>query len=488
MQNLGDLRQVRVEKLNDLIDAGRDPFKISKYEVTSNSVTIKNNYEELEGKIVSIAGRIMSKRGQGKVGFYDIQDNAGRIQMFVKKDNIGEEEYKWLKTYDIGDIIGVKGEVFKTKTEEISIRANEVILLSKSLQTLPEKFHGLKDPDIRYRQRYVDLIVNPEIKEVFLMRSKIIKGIREYLDNEGFLEVETPTLSPIAGGANARPFITHHNTLDIDMYMRIANELFLKRLVVGGLGDGVYEMGKMFRNEGMDTRHNPEYTAIEVYKPFADFNDMMDLTENIVAHCAIKVHGTTKLNYQGKEIDFTPPWRRVKMQDMVKEYVGVDFDLINTDEEAIKVAKEKRIEITPLMTRGHVISALFEEYCEQHLEQPTFVTHHPVEISPLAKRNTDDPRLTDRFEAFANTWEIANAFSELNDPIDQRERFEAQVKQKEAGDDEAHMMDNDFINAIEVGLPPTGGLGIGVDRVIMLLTNQVSIRDIILFPTMKPID
>ncbi|MDD2494116.1 MAG: lysine--tRNA ligase [Tissierellia bacterium] len=488
IQNLGDLRQVRVEKLNDLIDAGRDPFKISKYEVTSNSVTIKNNYEELEGKIVSIAGRIMSKRGQGKVGFYDIQDNAGRIQMFVKKDNIGEEEYKWLKTYDIGDIIGVKGEVFKTKTEEISIRANEVILLSKSLQTLPEKFHGLKDPDIRYRQRYVDLIVNPEIKEVFLMRSKIIKGIREYLDNEGFLEVETPTLSPIAGGANARPFITHHNTLDIDMYMRIANELFLKRLVVGGLGDGVYEMGKMFRNEGMDTRHNPEYTAIEVYKPFADFNDMMDLTENIVAHCAIKVHGTTKLNYQGKEIDFTPPWRRVKMQDMVKEYVGVDFDLINTDEEAIKVAKEKRIEITPLMTRGHVISALFEEYCEQHLEQPTFVTHHPVEISPLAKRNTDDPRLTDRFEAFANTWEIANAFSELNDPIDQRERFEAQVKQKEAGDDEAHMMDNDFINAIEVGLPPTGGLGIGVDRVIMLLTNQVSIRDIILFPTMKPID
>ncbi len=488
IQNSGDLRQVKVEKLKELIKAGRDPFKISKYEVTTNSKTIKDNFEEMEGKHVSIAGRIMSKRGQGKVGFYDIQDSDGRIQMFVKQETIGEEEYNWLKTYDIGDILGVKGEVFKTKMGEISVRAEEVKLLSKSLQTLPEKFHGLKDQDIRYRQRYVDLIVNPEIKDVFIMRNKIIRGIREYLDNAGYLEVETPTLSPIAGGANARPFITHHNTLDIDMYMRIANELFLKRLVVGGLGDGVYEMGKMFRNEGMDTRHNPEYTAIEIYKPYADFNDMMDLTENIVAFVAMKARGTTKVNYQGKEIDFTPPWRRVKMQDMVKEYTGIDFDLINTDEEAIKVAKEKHIEITPLMTRGHVISALFEEFCEEYLEQPTFVTHHPVEISPLAKRNVEDPRLTDRFEAFANTWEIANAFSELNDPIDQRERFEEQVKQKEAGDDEAHMMDNDFVNAIEVGLPPTGGLGIGVDRVIMMLTDQVSIRDIILFPTMKPID
>lgn len=488
IQNSGDLRQVKVEKLKELIKAGRDPFKISKYEVTTNSKAIKDSFEEMEGKHVSIAGRIMSKRGQGKVGFYDIQDSDGRIQMFVKQDTIGEEEYNWLKTYDIGDILGVKGEVFRTKMGEISVRAEEVKLLSKSLQTLPEKFHGLKDQDIRYRQRYVDLIVNPEIKDVFIMRNKIIRGIREYLDNAGYLEVETPTLSPIAGGANARPFITHHNTLDIDMYMRIANELFLKRLVVGGLGDGVYEMGKMFRNEGMDTRHNPEYTAIEIYKPYADFNDMMDLTENIVAFVAMKARGTTKVNYQGREIDFTPPWRRVKMQDMVKEYTGIDFDLINTDEEAIKVAKEKHIEITPLMTRGHVISALFEEFCEEYLEQPTFVTHHPVEISPLAKRNVDDPRLTDRFEAFANTWEIANAFSELNDPIDQRERFEEQVKQKEAGDDEAHMMDNDFVNAIEVGLPPTGGLGIGVDRVIMMLTDQVSIRDIILFPTMKPID
>ena len=488
IQNSGDLRQVRVDKLKDLINAGRDPYKVSKYDVTDNTKYIKDNFEQMEGKRVSIAGRIMSKRGQGKVGFYDVQDSVGRIQMFVKEEAIGEEEYKWLRTYDIGDIIGIKGEVFKTKMGEVSVRAEEVSLLSKSLQTLPEKFHGLKDQDIRYRQRYVDLIVNPEIKDVFLMRNKIVRGVREYLDEAGYLEVETPILSPIAGGANARPFITHHNTLDIDMYMRIANELFLKRLVVGGLGDGVYEMGKMFRNEGMDTRHNPEYTAIEIYKPYADFNDMMNLTENIVAHCAMKVHGTTKVDYQDKVIDFTPPWRRVKMQDMVKEYTGIDFDLINTDEEAIKIAKEKRIEITPLMTRGHVIAALFEEFCEEHLDQPTFVTHHPVEISPLAKRNIEDPRLTDRFEAFANTWEIANAFSELNDPIDQRERFEAQVKQKEAGDDEAHMMDNDFINAIEVGLPPTGGLGIGVDRMIMLLTNQVSIRDIILFPTMKPID
>lgn len=488
IQNSGDLRQVKINKLKELIEAGRDPFKISKYEVTSNSDSIKNGYEELEGKMVSIAGRIMSKRGQGKVGFYDIQDNVGRIQIFIKEDTVGAEEYKWIKTYDIGDIIGVEGEVFKTKTGEISVRAEKIMLLSKSLQTLPEKFHGLKDFDIRYRQRYVDLIVNPEIKEVFLMRNKIIRSIREYLDDAGYLEVDTPILSPIAGGANARPFITHHNTLDIDMYMRIANELFLKRLVVGGLGDGVYEMGKMFRNEGMDTRHNPEYTAMEVYKPYADFNDMMDLTENIVAHAAMKVRGTTKVEYQGKILDFTPPWKRVRMQDMVREYAGVDFDVINTDEEAIKVAKQKGVEITPLMTRGHVISALFEKFCEDHLDQPTFVTHHPVEISPLAKRNIEDPRLTDRFEAFANTWEIANAFSELNDPIDQRERFEEQVKQKEAGDDEAHMMDNDFINAIEVGLPPTGGLGIGVDRVIMMLTNQVSIRDIILFPTMKPLD
>lgn len=488
IQNQGDLRQVRLDKFNELKRVGRNPFEISKFNVTSNSEEIKDKFTEMEGKTVSIAGRIMSKRGQGKVGFYDIQDTFGRIQIFAKQDTLGEVEYNYLKSNDIGDIIGVQGEVFRTQMGEISVRAESVVLLTKSLQTLPEKYHGLKDTEIRYRQRYVDLIVNPETKEVFKKRNIIIKGIREYLDNNGYMEVDTPILSVIAGGANARPFITHHNTLDIDMYMRIANELYLKRLIVGGLADGVYEMGKMFRNEGMDTTHNPEYTAIEIYRAYADYNDMMELTENIIAYVCEKVNGTTKINYNGTDLDFTPPWRRVRMQDMVKEYTGIDFDLINTDEEAIEVAKKKHIEITPLMTRGHVINALFEEYCEEHLVQPTFVTHHPVEISPLAKRNVADPRLTDRFEAFANTKEIANAFSELNDPIDQRERFEDQLKQKEAGDDEAHMMDNDFINAIEVGLPPTGGLGIGVDRVIMFLTNQVSIRDIILFPTMKPID
>lgn len=488
VQNTNDLRQVKISKLQELIKAGRDPFKISKYEVTSYSTDIKDNFEEMEGKKESVAGRIMSKRGQGKVAFYDIQDHLGRIQIFIKQDAIGEEEYKWVKTYDIGDIIGVKGEVFKTKMGEISLRADEVKLLSKSLYTLPEKFHGLKDQEIRYRQRYVDLIVNPEIKEVFLKRNQIIKGIREYLDKDGYLEVETPILGPIAGGANARPFTTHLNALDMDMQMRIANELFLKRLIVGGLGNGVYEMGKMFRNEGMDMKHNPEFTNIEVYRPYADFNDMMDLTENIVAFLAEKVTGSMKVKYQDKEFDFTPPWKRVRMQDMVKEYTGIDFDEIKTDEEAVAVAKEKGLEVTPLMTRGNVISELFEEYCEEHLNQPTFVTHHPVEISPLSKRNVEDPRLTDRFEAFVNTWEIANAFSELNDPIDQKQRFEDQLKLKEAGDEESHPMDMDFINAIEVGLPPTGGLGIGVDRVIMLLTNQTSIRDIILFPTMKPID
>lgn len=488
IQNQGDLRQVRLDKFNELKRVGRNPFEISKFDVTAKADEIKSKFEEMEGKHVSVAGRIMSKRGQGKVSFYDIQDTSGRIQIFAKQETLGEEEYKYLKTYDIGDIIGVKGEVFRTQMGEISVRAESVLLLTKTLQTLPEKFHGLKDTEIRYRQRYVDLIVNPEIREVFRKRTMIIKGIREYLDNHGFMEVETPILSAIAGGANARPFITHHNTLDIDMYMRIANELYLKRLIVGGLADGVYEMGKMFRNEGMDTTHNPEYTAIELYKAYADYNDMMELTENIIAYVCEKVNGTTKVNYNGVELDFTPPWRRVRMQDMVKQYVGVDFDLINTDEEALAIAIEKGIEIKPLMTRGHVISALFEEFCEQYLIQPTFVTHHPVEISPLAKRNVADPRLTDRFEAFANTKEIANAFSELNDPVDQRERFEEQVKQKEAGDDEAHMMDYDFINAIEVGLPPTGGLGIGVDRVIMMLTNQVSIRDIILFPTMKPLE
>ena len=410
----------------------------------------------------------------------------GRIQILSKIDELGEEAYKIISYLDMGDIIGVEGEVFKTQSGEISVKAKKLTLLSKSLQILPEKWHGLKDPDLRYRQRYVDLIVNPEVKETFLLRNKIIRKIREYLDNLGYLEVETPILGNIAGGANARPFLTHHNALNIDMSLRIANELYLKRLIVGGF-DKVYEMGKMFRNEGMDTRHNPEFTNIELYEAYADYNDMMEITENLVAYVAKEVLGTTKVEYQGKTIDFTPPWRRIKMQDAVKEHTGVDFDKINTDEEAIEVAKEHKFEIKPGMTRGHVISEMFEEFCEQYMDQPTFIIGHPVEISPLAKRNPDDPRITNRFEAFANCWEIANAFSELNDPIDQRERFEEQLRQKEYGDDEAHPMDEDFLNAIEVGLPPTGGLGIGVDRLIILLTNQASIRDVIFFPTMKPI-
>ncbi|OFK81806.1 lysine--tRNA ligase [Anaerosphaera sp. HMSC064C01] len=488
MQNtdLNEMLQIRRQKLKDLQDQGKNPFKIEKFNPDHHTTDITDNFEEFEGKEVTLAGRVMSKRGHGKISFMDIQDMKGRIQILSKIDELGEEAYKIISYLDMGDIVGVEGEVFKTQSGEISIKAKKLTLLSKSLQILPEKWHGLKDPDLRYRQRYVDLIVNPEVKETFLLRNKIIKKIREFLDNLGYLEVETPILGNIAGGANARPFLTHHNALNIDMSLRIANELYLKRLIVGGF-DKVYEMGKMFRNEGMDTRHNPEFTNIELYEAYADYNDMMEITENLVAYVAKEVLGTTKVEYQGKTIDFTPPWKRIKMQDAVKEHTGVDFDKINTDEEAIEVAKEHKLEIKPGMTRGHVISEMFEEYCEQYMDQPTFIIGHPVEISPLAKRNPDDPRITNRFEAFANCWEIANAFSELNDPIDQRERFEEQLRQKEYGDDEAHPMDEDFLNAIEVGLPPTGGLGIGVDRLIILLTNQASIRDVIFFPTMKPI-
>ncbi len=485
-ENFNEMLKIRREKLKELQEMGENPFLIEKYEYTHHSTTIKENFEELEEETVSVAGRIMARRGHGKVSFMDLQDSQGRIQIFAKMDVLGEEAYKKLSYLDLGDIIGVKGKVFKTKTGEISVRAEEIILLTKSLQILPEKFHGLKDPDLRYRQRYVDLIVNPEVKEIFILRTKIIKAIREFLDNRGFLEVETPILNTIAGGANARPFITHHNTLDIDMYLRIANELYLKRLIVGGF-EKVYEMGRMFRNEGMSYKHNPEFTSIELYQAYADYEDMMEITEQIVAYAAEKALGTTKISYQGKEIDLTPPWKRMTMIDAVKEYTGVDFNEIDTDEEAIKVAKEKGLEVTPDMKRGHIISEMFEEFCEKHLVQPTFITHHPVEVSPLAKRNPEDPRLTNRFEAFINTWEIANAFSELNDPIDQKERFLEQVRRREAGDAEAHMMDTDFINALEVGLPPTGGLGIGIDRLVMILTNQTSIRDVILFPTMKPI-
>lgn len=486
IENLSEVLQVRRDKLSELQKMGRDPFKISKYNVSHHSNEVVDNYDSLEGQKVSLAGRIMSKRIMGKASFMHLQDQNGRIQAYVKRDDIGTDEYKLFKTYDIGDIVGIEGFVFKTKTEEVSVHVEKLVLLSKSLQVLPEKYHGLKDVDLRYRQRYVDLIVNPEVKDAFLTRTKALKALRSYLDERGFLEVETPILNTIAGGANARPFITHHNTLDIPMYLRIANELYLKRLIVGGF-DKVYEMGRMFRNEGMDMKHNPEYTAIELYQAYADYRDMMDITENVISHMAQVATGSMKINYQGTEIDFTPPWKRMTMEECVKEYAGVDFSEINTDEEALAIAREKGIEITPGMRRGEVINAFFEEFGEDKLIQPTFITHHPVEVSPLAKRNVEDPRRTDRFEAFANKWELANAFSELNDPIDQRGRFEDQVRKRELGDDEACEMDEDFINALEVGLPPTGGLGIGIDRVIMLLTDSTTIRDVLLFPTMKPL-
>lgn len=479
--------QIRRDKLKNLMENGKNPFLVEKYDYTHHSKNIIENFEELQDSTVSVAGRIMSKRGHGKAMFMDVQDSEGRIQAFIKQNLVGEEEYEDIKDLDLGDIIGVTGQVFKTQAGEISIRASELKLLTKSLQILPEKFHGLKDQDLRFRQRYVDLIVNPEVKETFILRTNIIKAIRKYLDDRGFLEVETPILSTIAGGANARPFVTHHNTLDIDMYLRIANELYLKRLIVGGF-EKVYEMGKMFRNEGMSPRHNPEFTNIELYQAYVDYEAIMELTEELFAYVAEETLGSTVINYQGTDIELAPPWKRMDMTDAVKEYTGVDFYAIDTDEEAREVAKAKGLEVDKNMTRGHIISEMFEEFCEQHLVQPTFITGHPVEISPLAKRNPDDPRITNRFEAFINTWELANAFSELNDPIDQRQRFEEQAKQKDQGDDEAHPMDTDFINAIEVGLPPTGGLGIGVDRMIILLTNQPSIRDILLFPTMKPIE
>lgn len=483
--NLNEILMLRRERLKELMDEGKNPFLIENYDVKNKSSDIKENFEELEETETSVAGRVMSKRGHGKISFLDIQDSQGRIQIFARKDAL-EDSYEDVKKLDIGDIVGVKGTIFKTKAGEISIRASEVTLLSKSLQILPEKFHGLKDVDLRYRQRYVDLIVNPEIKEVFLTRTKIIKAIRQFLDDKGYLEVETPILGTIAGGANAKPFLTHHNALDIDMQMRIANELFLKRLIVGGF-DKVYEMGKMFRNEGISTKHNPEFTNMELYAAYEDYEYIMNLTEELFVYVAKEVLGTLEIEYQGTKLDLTPPWKRISMEEMVKEIVGVDFDEIDTDEKALEVAKEKGLKPEPFWTRGHVISELFEEFCETTLVQPTFVTGHPVEISPLSKRNPDDPRITNRFELFMNTWELANAFSELNDPIDQRERFEAQVADKESGDEEAHPMDYDFINAIEVGLPPTGGLGIGVDRMIMIYTNQPSIRDILFFPTMKPL-
>lgn len=485
-QELSEILLIRREKLKDLQQKGKNPFTIEKFDRTHQSQDILNDFENLEGQIASIAGRIVSKRGHGKAGFAHIQDMQGRFQIYVRQDQIGEENYHEYTTFDLGDIIGVTGEIFRTKRGEISLKAQEIQLLTKSLQPLPEKWHGLKDQDLRYRQRYVDLIVNPEVKDVFIKRTKIIKKIREFLDNKDYLEVETPILNTIAGGANARPFITHHNTLDIDMYLRIANELFLKRLIVGGF-DKVYEMGRMFRNEGMSYKHNPEYTAIELYEAYADYNDMMEITENLVEFVAIEVLGTTKINYGENELELKAPWKRVSMHELVAEKTGIDFMSADSNEEARNLGRSlKYIENIDKLTKGEIINIAFEEYCEEDLMQPTFVLHHPVDVSPLAKRNPDNPIITNRFEAFILGREIANGFSELNDPIDQKQRFMSQLEARESGDEEAHMMDEDFVNALEIGLPPTGGLGIGVDRLIMFLTNTQSIRDVLLFPTMKP--
>ena len=481
------LIQIRKDKLKELQEQGKDPFEITKFNRTNSAGEIKANYEEFENKDVTVAGRIIAKRIMGKASFCTIQDSDEKIQSYVSINDLGEESYKAFKTFDIGDIIGITGFVFKTRTEEISVHAKEVTLLSKSLRPLPEKFHGLKDVDLRYRQRYVDLIMNPEVKETFRKRSQIISEIRKILDEKGFLEVETPVLNTISGGATARPFITHHNTLNIPMYLRIATELNLKRLIVGGY-DKVYEMGRIFRNEGMDIRHNPEFTTIELYAAYQNYHDMMDITEELFQKCAMKVCGTTRLTYQGTEIDLGGKWKRVTMIDSIKEACGVDFNTINTDEEAVALAKERKLEIPAgKETRGHIISLFFDEYVEKTILQPTFIYDYPVEISPLAKRSPKDPRLTERFEVFIDGREYGNAFSELNDPIDQYERFKEEIAARENGDDEAGMMDEDFINALEYGMPPTGGLGIGIDRLVMLLTDSASIRDVLLFPTMKPL-
>ena len=480
---------LRREKLSELQKQGKDPFDVYKVERTHMSEEVKKDYENLEGSIVTVAGRIMSKRGQGKVVFSDIYDRDGRIQLFIKIDEVGEEALKSYKSYDLGDWVVATGEVFKTKTGEVSVKVKSFELICKSLKPLPEKWHGLKDPDLRYRQREVDMISNPEVKLNFIKRAAILKGIREFLDNRGFIEVETPMLSPIAGGASARPFITHHNTLDIDMYLRIAPELYLKRAIVAGL-EKVYDMGRTFRNEGMSVRHNPEFTMIELYEAFADYNDMMEIAENMIAYVCEKVNGTTKVMYQGTEIDFAPPWRRITMVDAVKEHTGIDFNEIGSDEEAQAIAKEKNLEFKKNLshvTKGEVLNALYEEYCEQHMIQPTFICDYPVEISPLTKKKRGDEMFTERFEGFVFGREICNAYSELNDPIVQRERFKQQEKERELGDDEAYMIDEEFMSALETGMPPTGGLGIGIDRVIMFLTDSASIRDVIMFPTMKPV-
>lgn len=486
-ENLGDLLKVRREKLAALQEAGKNPFEITKYDVTHHSSDVKDNFDELEGKTVSLAGRIMSKRVMGKASFCHIQDLKGTIQVYVARDNIGEDSYKDFKKYDMGDIVGISGEVFKTKTGEISIHASSVTLLSKSLQILPEKFHGLTNTDTRYRQRYVDLIMNPEVKDTFVKRSKIIKEIRNFLDERGFMEVETPMLVANAGGAAARPFETHYNALDEDVKLRISLELYLKRLIVGGL-EKVYEIGRVFRNEGVDTRHNPEFTLMELYQAYTDYYGMMDLTESMFKYLAEKVCGSSVITYNGIEIDFGKPFERITMVDCIKKYAGIDFDEVKTDEEAKALAREKHIEFEERHTKGDIVNLFFEEFCEKNLIQPTFVMDHPLAISPLTKKKPDDPEKVERFELFINTWEMCNAYSELNDPIDQRERFAKQEEAFENGDEEANHTDEDFLNALAVGMPPTGGIGYGIDRLVMLLTDSPAIRDVLLFPTMKSID
>ena len=482
--DLNQLRKVRREKLAELQQNGKDPFQITKYDQTHHSQEIKDNYDELEGKQVSVAGRMMSKRVMGKASFCNVQDLKGNIQSYVARDSVGEENYKEFKKLDVGDVIGIEGEVFRTKTGEISIHASRVTLLSKSLQILPEKFHGLTNTDIRYRQRYVDLIMNPDVKDTFIKRSKIISAIRKYLDGEGFMEVETPILVSNAGGAAARPFETHFNALNEDLKLRISLELYLKRLIVGGL-EKVYEIGRVFRNEGLDTRHNPEFTLMELYQAYTDYNGMMDLTENLYRHVAQEVLGTTKIVYNGVEMDLGKPFERITMVDAVKKYAGVDWNEVETLEQARALAKEHNVEFEERHSKGEILSLFFEEFAEEHLLQPTFVTDHPIEISPLTKKKPENPDYVERFEFFMNGWEMANAYSELNDPIDQRERFKAQEEQLAQGNDEANTTDEDFLNALEIGMPPTGGIGFGIDRMCMLLTDSAAIRDVLLFPTMK---
>ncbi len=486
-QDLGQLLKVRREKLTALQEKGKDPFRLTKYEVTHHSMDIKERFDEMEGRTVSLAGRIMSKRIMGKASFCNIQDLKGNIQSYVARDSIGEEAYAEFKKYDVGDIVGMEGEVFKTKTGEISIHAAKITLLSKSLQILPEKYHGLVNTDLRYRQRYTDLIMNEEVRDTFIKRSKIISAIRRYLDGQGFIEVETPMLVSNAGGAAARPFETHFNALDEDLKLRISLELYLKRLIVGGL-ERVYEIGRVFRNEGLDTRHNPEFTLMELYQAYTDYNGMMDLTENLYRYVAQEVLGTTIITYRGTEMDLSRPFERITMVEAVRKYAGVDFDKIHTLEEARAAAKEKGVAYEERHKKGDILNLFFEEFVEEHLIQPTFLMDHPVEISPLTKRKPDNPDYVERFEFFMNGWEMANAYSELNDPIDQRERFRMQEEQFAQGDQEANHTDEDFLNALEIGMPPTGGIGYGIDRMVMLMTDSPAIRDVLLFPTMKSLD